>query len=115
MLQKFFKIIRGLFHSTTKVTVAVVAQKQQETAPIIATKPEEVREISWFTRANNLVEEFAYEPNIIHSSNFSQELLEELLQDDVSLILNQAKPVKEGQSSTVTFKLPAKDDTQSTT
>lgn len=113
-IRKLFKFIRRLFGSAVVGTEVLntVATVQEQEPPLIEDK-KEVKEVAWFTRANNLVAEFAFEPTPVYSSNFEsskpigyldadgkimyedeyQEAMaklmaerEELLADDVSLL-----------------------------
>jgi hypothetical protein len=80
MFQKLFKFIKNiLWLDKPKEIVVNFGNKDElptsapETDVITKPKTEQVAEVPFFTRANNLVAEFAYEPTPVYSSVFGGE------------------------------------------
>lgn len=70
-----FKFLRRLFRSlfsSGEVMNTITTTQQQEVESIV-NKEAEVKEMPWFTRKNDLVQEFAHEPILIYSSNFDND------------------------------------------
>src|SRR6185436_2377418 len=69
MIKRFFRFLRNLFQSTSTIN-SVAVSKPPEQENITTHEPTQQKEVSWFTRKNNLVQEFAGEAPVISSSNF---------------------------------------------
>ena len=117
MFKRFFSFIKSIFISAKAVNIVSTEQEKD----VIPVPVAEVQEVRYFTRKNNLVEEFYSTPQILYSSNLEntepigailsdgtmvydkkfieQEILneaakEEILPDDVSLVpdIDKCKP-----------------------
>lgn len=72
ILRFFAKFFRGLFFSAKVANIVTTSKKEEETIkepePTVLSK-----EQTFFSRKNNLVEEFAYDPKPIYSSNLEDD------------------------------------------
>ena len=124
-MKKFFQWFKRLFGGVVIGAEALntMTTVQKVDTPVVEEK-KEVKQLPWFQRQNNLVQEFVGEKVMVYSSNLDNpdpvgyydgfgnyvkisdeqpEEKEELLKDDVSLLKDAYKPVLEDKN-TVTYK-----------
>lgn len=69
-MKRLIRWIKSLFRSSVAATKAVNTAVQQTTT-VDTVKPEVKQDVPFFTRKNNLVQEFAYKPTPVYSSDLS--------------------------------------------
>lgn len=72
LFRKLILFLKRLFKGTLKASSKTITQVTTEVKvadPVEQSK--QVQEIAYFTRANNIIDEFPYDPTPVYSSNFS--------------------------------------------